>query len=257
MSDHDATQQFLESLPELAAGQKFRFACHPGVPCFNACCSDLNLMLTPYDVLRLRRALGYSSREFIQNHAVVGMAPDTGFPLFRLRMCDDARKRCPFVSDKGCTVYPNRPAACRTYPLGRATRKDENGNVAERFFIVREPHCKGFEEHSDWASAEWLNDQGLAAYNACNDRYMGLLARQKERGCAIASGQTNMAALALYQLDNFLDFIKGTGVLDRLEMPEERKAAVLADEEARLDFAIDWLELVLFGSTDSITVKGR
>ena len=30
------------------------FACHPGVPCFNHCCRDLNQALTPYDVLQLK-----------------------------------------------------------------------------------------------------------------------------------------------------------------------------------------------------------
>ena len=45
-SEADATDAFLKSLPELAPGERFRFACHPEVPCFNACCSDLSLMLT-------------------------------------------------------------------------------------------------------------------------------------------------------------------------------------------------------------------
>ena len=36
---------------------KFSFACHPDVPCFTKCCSDLDLALTPYDVLRLKNRL--------------------------------------------------------------------------------------------------------------------------------------------------------------------------------------------------------
>ncbi len=43
----------------------FRFACNPGVACFNECCRDLNQFLTPYDVLRLKRGLGLSSRQFL------------------------------------------------------------------------------------------------------------------------------------------------------------------------------------------------
>ena len=42
----------------------FTFACHPEVPCFNQCCRRLNLVLTPYDVLRLKNHLGMSSEEF-------------------------------------------------------------------------------------------------------------------------------------------------------------------------------------------------
>lgn len=255
MNDTDTTQQFLDSLPEIEPGSTFAFGCHPKVPCFNACCSNLHLMLTPYDVLRLRRHLGVDSNEFIKNRADVRMAPDTGLPLFRLRMCDDARKSCPFVREAGCSIYPDRPGACRTYPLGRATRTDENGEVCERFFVVREAHCRGFEETTDWTPSEWLKDQGLEPYNESNDHFMRLLARIKDSGRPVDPRHANMAALALYQLDNFGRMIQDTGLLDRLDMDEERKAAILADEEARLRFAVDWLELVLFGETASMRPK--
>ena len=36
-----------------ATDRPFTFACHPGVPCFTECCRELDLALTPYDVLRL------------------------------------------------------------------------------------------------------------------------------------------------------------------------------------------------------------
>ena len=34
----------------LARDDQFQFACGPEVPCFNACCRDLNQFLTPYDL---------------------------------------------------------------------------------------------------------------------------------------------------------------------------------------------------------------
>ena len=82
-NEADATEAFLKSLPELTAGETFRFACHPEVPCFNACCSDLTLMLTPYDALRLRRALGVTPVDFMNHFARRFEAPDT--PLSRPR----------------------------------------------------------------------------------------------------------------------------------------------------------------------------
>jgi Fe-S-cluster containining protein len=114
----DQTPEFLNDMPQLAPGEKFQFRCHPGVDCFNACCSDLNLMLTPYDALRLRRFLGLSSRDFVQRHCMVSAGRDLGFPLVQMRMLDDARRSCPFVRPEGCSVYGDRPGACRTYPLG-------------------------------------------------------------------------------------------------------------------------------------------
>lgn len=255
-ADHDATQAFLESLPELAPGLTYRFACHPKVPCFNVCCSDLTLPLTPYDVLRLRRNLGLSAQRFLDEHAVVLLAPDTGLPLVRLRMRTDAPgSPCPFVSAKGCTVYPDRPGACRTYPLGRATRENEQGQVVEQFFVVRERHCKGFEEDKHWTSETWLADQGLPAYNRSNDRYMLLLAQAKSLGLQLPPQKANLVFLALYSLDSFKDFITRMGVFDLLEIRDEDRRKVENDEESRLDFALDWLDLVLFGRQTGLRKK--
>lgn len=255
-TDNDATQAFLESLPELAPGEHFRFACNPQVPCFNACCSDLTLMLTPYDVLRLRARLDLSSRDFIARHALTAQAPDTGFPMLRLRMQDDIPGApCPFVTRQGCSVYPGRPGACRTYPLGRATKTGPAGEIVEQFFVVQEPHCRGFEQDSSWTSATWLTDQDLKEYNSHNDRYMLLLAEAKGRGAMLDQKQANMVFLAAYNVDAFRDFLANTGMLGRLELSEERQAAILKDESERLLFAMDWLELALFGLERNLKKK--
>jgi hypothetical protein len=254
-ADHDQTQEFLDSLPELAAGETFCFDCNPGVPCFNACCGELTLMLTPYDVLRLRKGLGMPSRDFIEQHADLQVAPDTGLPLFRFRMDAAKGNACPFVSPEGCTVYPDRPGACRTYPLGRASKPGENGEIIEQFFVVREAHCRGFEKGANRTSEEWLKDQGLEEFNRFNDRYMQIMAAQRHTGAPAPANKANMAVLALYQLDSFKDFIRDMGVLDRLDMAPERKTQIMDDETARLEFAFDWLELILFGKSENLEVK--
>jgi len=243
----DATEAFLKSLPELAPGQTFQFACHPEVPCFNACCSDLNLMLTPYDALRLRRALGISATDFLNHFTVRHVLPDSGFPMPHLAMRKERQKRCPFVSEAGCKVYGNRPGACRTYPLGRATRLDENEQVVEQFFIVREPHCQGFEEVKTWDAPAWLADQDLARYNAFNDRYLLLMALARGKGAALSDKQTQMIWLALYQPDAFQEFIAKMDLFRLVDIDEARKERILADEEEALTFGLDWLELAFFG----------
>lgn len=251
----DATEAFLKSLPELKAGERFRFACHPDVPCFNACCSDLTLMLTPYDTLRLRRALGISATDFIQHFASRFTAPDTGFPMLHLKMRDEKQKRCPFVSPEGCKVYADRPGACRTYPLGRATKLDEQGNVVEQFFVVREPHCLGFEEATDWDAPSWLADQDLARYNALNDRYMRLMAFTRGKGVGLSDKQAQMVWLAQYQPDAFQQFIGKMGLFNLVDIDEERQQRVMSDEEETLVFGLDWLELAFFGIQDHLRRK--
>jgi Fe-S-cluster containining protein len=259
MSEHDerpdASVSFLDSLPELEAGRSFLFACNERVPCFNRCCSELTMPLAPYDVLRLRRNLGIDGDRFIKQFTSVQLYPDTGFPLPLLKMLDGPDEPCPFVTPAGCAVYEDRSAACRTYPLGRGTKPGEGGTVQERFFLVREDHCCGFDAGREWTAGEWIADQGLEPYNRSNDRYMRLMAQVKASGRPVSERMAAMCMLAFFQLDRFKDFLEHMAVFDKVEISAERRAAVLADEEARLDFAFDWMELVLFGSAEGLKRK--
>ncbi len=257
MSEHEATRDFLQSLPEVDPAVPFSFACHPDVGCFNACCGDLNLLLSPYDVLRLCRGLNMSSADVLTTHCQVGLYPDTGFPAVHLRMEDNEYQNCPFVTEAGCSIYDNRPAACRTYPVGRVVRTEPSGGLRVQYYLVQEAHCQGFKEPKSWLLKDWIADQGLQDYFIASDRYSLLLARQKAMGNSVPHNQAGLLVLALYQQDKFLEFIENTGLLSRLDLEPKREEAVLADEEARLDFALDWLELVLFGDSAAVGLKKK
>lgn len=260
MTSHDDnSQHFLDTHEELKPGQHFRFACHPGVPCFGACCSALTLTLTPHDALRLRRTTRQGSREFVETFADMAPLPESGLPLLRLRMLDGEKHTCPFLREAGCAVYADRPSVCRTYPLGRATKPEADGGVTEQIFVMREPHCKGFAEARDWTPAAWLADQGLEEYNLANDRYMALASALREQalasGRALDSRHTGMAGLALYQPDEFQVFLSQTGLLERLDLGDAEKDNILRDEAACLDFGYGWLELSFLGVTDHLRPK--
>lgn len=263
--DKDATKDFLQSLPEVKPGEQFWFSCHPEVPCFNACCSGLTMPLTPYDVLRLCRGLDMGSEEFIEDFAVPGCYEDTGFPLLHLRMSPPPSRSCPFLTEEGCGVYEHRSSACRTYPLGRATRPANEASgkgLVEQYFLVREEHCRGFEEKRSWTVETWLKDQGIEIYNTMNDRYMQLMARYKSvaGGAVLSDRHATMLLLCLYQQDRFLELIDKTSLFSRVRFTgeyegrerEEITAAIAADPEERLRFAFCWAELVLFGESDNL-----
>ena len=270
----DATQKFLESLPRIKEGENFWFACHPEVPCFNACCSDLTMPLTPYDVLRLCRGLEMGSEQFFEEFTRVGCYEDTGLPLLHLRMEDSPGRPCPFVTEQGCGVYEHRSSACRTYPLGRAACRAEQGQgeagpitLEERYFLVREEHCKGFAQSREWTVDTWLADQGMETYNRMNDRYMRLIARYKDlaKGAILSGKHATMALLCLYQQDRFLEFLQSVDMFSRVNITgeydgvsgQEAVALILRDPEQRLWFAFDWLELMLFGASDTLTPAGK
>jgi Fe-S-cluster containining protein len=248
MTERDKEGAYVESLPRIQPDEKFCFQCHPDISCFNACCADLNCLLTPYDVLRLRGALGVSSNEFFEKYAELGMAPDTGFPYVLLKMQDSENRPCPFVSETGCTIYPDRPSACRTYPLGRGASMTVDGTVVEQFVMVREEHCKGFEEVCDWTAGSWMEDQGLRPYNAFSDRYLDLVSKWQSTGKTLSKPQYAMVYLALYRLDEFLDRVQKKSWLQQFGITAEQQKQLVEDEVERLKFAIKWLEIILFRS---------
>jgi hypothetical protein len=188
----------------VADGQPFTFACHPGIACFTECCRELELALSPYDVLRLARELGLSSREFLDRYAVIEWQPGDVFPLVYLGMVDDGRASCPFVTDTGCRVYAGRPSACRTYPLGRGAWQDGTGGRHCCYVLLREPHCLGFTEPDEQTIEQWIAGQGLAEYDAANDLLVPLLQHEKIRqGFRPAADQRALYLATLYDLENF------------------------------------------------------
>lgn len=71
------------------------------------CCKTLRIVVDSADIARLARGLGLSAREFAQRYI---RSDEYGEKFF-------ARSPCPFLgSDNRCTVYDERPAACRDYP---------------------------------------------------------------------------------------------------------------------------------------------
>ena len=71
---------------QLEPNERFPFSCHPGVPCFNQCCSDVTILLTPADALRMARRLGMGTREFLDRHTLMPAASEVGLPVVMLRM---------------------------------------------------------------------------------------------------------------------------------------------------------------------------
>ncbi len=210
--------------------ETFRFSCHPGVPCFTECCRQLDLALSPYDVLRLRRGLGITAAEFLDRYTVVEKGEEDFFPTVFLAMIDDGRAACPFVTDNGCSVYRDRPGACRTYPVGRGAYLDANARPAELFVLLSEPHCRGFEAGPEISVEDWVDDQELAIYNEFNDLLMPLLHHQRiKEGFRPDDRQQARFLDVLYNLD---DFSRESSPAKEIDDPELLKSAIrlLKDE---------------------------
>jgi len=260
MEDFEAfKEKILREYPRLSLEDKFKFGCHPGVPCFGKCCGDVNIFLTPYDVLRLKNALGISSAEFLQRHVTPIMLEENQLPVVLLKMReDDEEKKCPFVSEEGCTVYEDRPWSCRMYPVGLASSRTPSGEGEEFCFIVDKEAglCKGFEEDREWTIKEWMDDQDVGTYNKKSESYMQLTLHKHLQGKKdFPESKVQVFFKACYDLDGFRKMLFESSFFDRFEVRDEVKERIRTDDEALLEFGITkWLPFALFHE-DTMIVK--
>lgn len=253
-----STGGVIETEAELGEGrlsphERMPFRCHPRLACFNSCCRDKRLTLLPYDVLRLRRALGSPSARFLAEHATLEIDPGSGWPTLRIELAPDGR--CPFVGETGCGVYPDRPTCCRIYPLARAVRLDGTGRPEEAFLLSETGgRCLGFGEPASLTVEGWLRGQGLDAYRAANDRSARLfLDPRRSRPLALSSQEVHAVVLALYNLDVFRELAASPGFALRNGLAEDRVARALASDEALLELGHEWLAERLFGRSGAAT----
>jgi hypothetical protein len=257
MADNILDRKDLEkSRMEPIKDGKFSFACHPGVPCFTKCCSDLDLALTPYDVLRLKNSLGASSSDFLDQYTTDEVRHNCGLPMLMLKMRNDSRRTCPFLQSEGCTVYEDRPNACRLYPVARAA-KYVGGIVKEQHFLVKEPHCLGFQEEKEWTDTEWLEDQGLELYNEMNGLWMEINQSSKENNTPppITDEKLKMYFMACYNLDMFRKFVFESRLLNLFQIDKKTVSGIRNDETELLKFAFKWLQFAIFGKQTMKTKK--
>lgn len=235
-------------LTPLAPDDRFQFACGPEVPCFNACCRDLNQCLTPYDILRLKTGLSMSSSDFLSRYTVAHIGPQTGLPVVSLRPVNGEARRCPFVAPEGCRVYAHRPSSCRIYPLARAiSRSRETGVVTEHFALMREAHCQGCVQPRTQTVKAWIEDQALERYHHFNDMLMGIIAlKNQSRPEPLDIREQRMFQLALYDLDGFRRHLRVHGVPERPAVAADRAEKIMADDEALLTYGHAWIAWALF-----------
>ena len=183
----------------LTRKDKFKFLCHKDIECFNKCCYDLNLFLTPYDIVRLKNNLKISSSEFLKRYTTWHIGVNTELPVVVLKMKGDLT--CPFVSKDGCTVYKDRPSSCRLYPLARVKVGNE-----EYYYIVKEEHCMGFNENKTWTVEEWLIDQETEIYNIMNDHFMKLVEAKQKSKKKLNRDEMELFYMTCFDIDRFRHF---------------------------------------------------
>lgn len=238
----------LERADRLKPGETFNFSCRKGLACFNRCCRKKHLPLTPYDVVRLRKALNLHSDDFLARYAVFRIDADSGFPILSLKMLEKGENLCPFVSSEGCGVYNDRPSACRLFPLGwSAGVGGANGEWEEFYFLQEIPGCLGGKEPAAQRLESWLEGQGLGPYVRMNRKMGDLLFHPKrDSKRPLDERQLQKVMVACFNPDVFREFVATPGFLSRYPLDEETIGRVKQDDEALLTLGFAYLSRALF-----------
>jgi Fe-S-cluster containining protein len=236
------------NMKPLSKDDTFRFSCSKQVPCFNNCCRDLNQFLTPYDILRLKNRLGIPSSLFLDQYTAQHSGPESGLPIVTLKSNTANELKCPFVTPSGCSVYEDRPSSCRAYPLVRVvSRSRETGKITECYMLLKEAHCRGFDQGHSQTVREWIDDQGLSVYNEVNDLLLDIISLKNR----LIPGPMDIKSkylfnMACYDLDRFRSHIFDKGLLDDMNLDSGTLDVIYRDEVALLKLGLRWLKQMLF-----------
>lgn len=215
---------------------EFRFHCHDGLDCFKKCCRDINIYLTPYDVLRMKNSLGLSSGEFLEKYTLKIPVHRSGLSIVQLKMSEENDLICPFITPKGCQVYRERPWACRIAPV-------EMRDDGKYSFCFDSSRCHGLNETKSQTIKEWLGEQGVEPYEAMEQgfseipRHLNITADRD-----IDERVVKLFFMACYDLDKFRRFlIDNSALYEEMNLTEETLDGIKHDDVQLMKFGFKLL----------------
>ena len=231
-----------------------RFNCNEKLDCYTRCCRDITIFLTPYDVLRMKNALQMSSGDFLADYTTT-LIGDIGLPVVVLKMQDDDKKSCPFVRSSGCMIYPDRPWACRIYPL-----QPESTPITEKagkayYSVMEIPFCIGLKADRTLTLKAYIEEQEIPVYIEMEALFKKISTDERLLKEKITNKKIlDMYYMACYDLDRFRRFVFESTFLDRFDIEPQTIEEIKSDDVALYRFAIQWLEYGLLAQ-DVMKVK--
>jgi Fe-S-cluster containining protein len=236
----------LRDYPRLGLDDTLDFQCGKGLDCFTRCCRDVSIVLTPYDVLRMKNALHLNSTEFLEKYTLLGCTKGQKLPVVLLKMSAEDRS-CPFVTEEGCSIYAHRPWACRMYPLGLAEPMRPNPAEHGFYFVLREDLCHGHCKGTQCTIRDWISGQSIETFEMMGEPFRNLMMNDFwDKGEPLEPNKLEMYLMACYDLDRFRRFVFETRFTQIFDVDEARLEAIRSDDEELLVFAMEWLRFSLF-----------
>jgi Fe-S-cluster containining protein len=245
-------------MPEMLEGDKvIQFQCRKGIDCWNACCSNIDISLTPVDILRLSRRLGISTTEFLMQYTFPYELEPNGIAGVKFKPVENG-SACQFMRPEGCDVYSDRPTACRYYPVALLSmRRSDEFTDRNAYALVKEAHCHGHNEPRQLTIDEYRKEQGLVEYDELGRGWRQLVLKKKSSGPVVGTPSKRSLQLwfmACYDLDRFRDFIASTAFNEAYDIPWDEMQKILSTDDELMLFAFRFLRQTMFGE-ESIKMK--
>ena len=233
-----------------------KFRCHKDISCWNQCCAHADVSLAPYDIIRMKTHLGISSSEFLKEYTVPFEIDAHNMPGIKLRTENEGA--CLFMKAEGCSIYEDRPTACRYYPSGLLSMRALGKNEDERhFLLIKEPHCKGHDEDRKITISDYRKEQKVEEFDELNRDWYRIILKKKSTGPTIgrpSDMSLQLFFMASYDVDRFRRFITSDSFKNMYDISAEEFASFEKDDIALMEFGFKLMKQVLFGE---LTIKER
>jgi len=232
-----------EGMP-LTPGSTFNFHCRPELACFNRCCRETTVLLSPYDILRLRSRVRLSSGEFLRRYTRRELEASSCLPLVLLKPSRSGG--CPFLGEEGCRVYSDRPAVCRLFPVAQGSELTPAG-IVDHYFLRHLNYCEGFKASQTWDLTSWQAGQGFREFDRPRRYWLRVLLKQGQPGRPVPDDRIlSQVYLIAYDLDAFRAFLFESALLRVHGLDPLSAAPLKTDDLALLRFSAAYLEHLLF-----------
>src|ERR1700735_2549574 len=177
--------------PPLNRDSEFAYTCNGCM----SCCHEAHIALDPYELARLARKLNLTTTEFVARYLTEG-----GIVLRQRE-----NTSCIMLGADGCTVYPDRPLICRTYPLKRL-----RGNDGEAFYQYSLLPTSTGVYGKQGAVSDFLKAHQIDDLVAAKDRYFDLALRIAVVLAATAQRQPHRFGSIRGTIDDHCEFRTAT-----------------------------------------------
>ncbi len=162
------------------------------------------------------------------------------------------------MNDEGCSIYENRPTACRYYPLGLLSlRKKDAVGDEKNYALVEEDPCLGHQENKTQTIAEYRKEQGLEEHDPLTREWRRLILKKKSAGPTIGKPSEmslQLFFMASYNVDQFQNFVTSEQFHENYEIDPELLEKLKTDQLEVVKSGAEFMRHVLFGEE---TVKQK